>query len=309
MKLGSDPEAFAWSPSERKVIPAYFAMGGDVDWELPYGVAYPDGAAIEFTVTPSESPQEICSHIWSNLRTIQARLAEKGLAISLLSNASVVEYIQQLPESYGTRASLQILGCNQDIRVYDDRPTPIRPDPKKYDFRTIGTHIHIELPEALTEDWKFVQVLTAALDQTLGLAYISTYGHDSNVLARMRLYGASGTIRLKNKQDDGYNAVEYRVLPSCAVLSSEAASAFYFDLAKRVSDHIQECYQEGGITECIKHLGGIDTIKITASLIDVGDYHEARRSLRMARSTVMSLVNTLNIPRYTSAYVLGGASC
>lgn len=294
MMLGTDPEVFAYDVSKKKVIPAYFALGGDVDVELPFGKAYPDGAAVEFTVEPSESGAEIAQRIVANLDAIQERLDQQGLRISLLSNATVKEYIPQLPEELGPRASLQILGCNKDLSVYEKAgwvQTRNRPDPKVYPDRTIGTHIHVEIPEDLAGHWPFVQMATSYLDAVLGTSAIRVYGGDLPTRQRSLLYGGAGTIRLKTKAEDGYNAIEYRTLPSIAVLSRGATSAaVYFDTAKKVVERAEKMWREGyanqsaeeedvklatALRACVDDLGGINAIRSMVTSIQKFDSNEA----------------------------------
>ncbi len=269
--LGSDPEVFAWDSTALRAIPAYFAMGGDVNWELPHGMAYPDGAAIEMTVRVSEDAAAIASYIHENLAMIRLRLKEeRGLDLSLVSSTSFAEYIPQLPEEFGKRASLQILGCNKDIRVYDfpDFGEIVRPDPKVYPNRTIGCHVHIGLGEKLATDWTFVQLLTAALDLTLGNFSVSLLRR--NVAARERhiLYGKSGTIRQKNKDEDGYDGVEYRVLPSEAVLRDEDTTIQVFETAQEVAVRMAALYASADLRKCIQFLGGVEEMRETAINID-----------------------------------------
>jgi len=262
--LGSDPEIFVLDTTGSHVVPAYFVMGGDIDWRLPYGKAYPDGAAIEFTVEPAKSPEIITERIWDNLRSIKSILPND---ISLKSNADVGAYIPLLPENYGKRASLQILGCQKDIRVYDWLENPVRPDPKVYPYRTIGTHIHIELEE-YAENWPLVQFITAYLDAIIGTAGVYVLEGDEAAKARNVLYGKSGTIRLKNKADDGYDGLEYRTLPSHAVLSSPAATFAFFDAAQRTTERVIQVFEAEGFPTLLKGLGGLENLKELTLCLD-----------------------------------------
>lgn len=267
ISIGSDPEVFAVDETGQ-TIPAYFAMDGDVDWQLPFGTAYPDGAAIEFTVTPSNSAEELSNRLYLNLIRIRNNLVEKGLRVSLESNTDVSDFIPLLPEEYGKRASLQILGCNEDIRVYDWVDEVKRPDPKAYPYRTIGTHIHLELGEELCSNWPFVQFLTCYLDAVVGTAGV--YLLEGNESARLRnvLYGKSGTIRIKKKSSDGYDGVEYRPLSSHAVLHSKDSIYTFFSTAQQVTANVITLFEEQGYAGLLQGIGGIDGIKTVQQCLD-----------------------------------------
>lgn len=272
LTLGSDPEVFAWNIDH--VVPAYFALRGDVDVDLPFGKAYCDGAAIEFTVEPNKDPANIARAIHTNLEEIQRYLRNHrtSMALSLVSNADVGQYIDYLPEEFGKRASLQILGCTKDIRVYSDWTEEIvRPDPKVYPYRTIGTHIHIELGEAYAQNWNLVQFITAYLDAIIGTTAVYVLQGDQPARERNILYGKSGTIRIKEKAVDGYDGIEYRVLPSHAVLCDPHTTYVFFEAAQRTAQHVIDTYEKHGFAALIKGLGGIDFIKQTSLAIDDHD--------------------------------------
>jgi hypothetical protein len=303
LKLGSDPEIFAHNGTH--VVPAFYALGGDIEVELPFGKAYCDGAAIEFTVQPSDNPTTVAQNIWSNIFSLCSFLQERGYKPSLISNAYVGRYIPQLPKEYGTRASLQILGCQADVRVYSWGEDIRRPDPKEYPYRTIGTHIHLELG-ALAKNWPYVQFLTAYLDALLGTAGIYLLEGDQPAKDRNKLYGKSGTIRVKTKEKDGYDGVEYRTLPTQSVLSSQIATHTFFEMAELVRDVIFEIYTNGGFSALRDGLGGVEGMKNIAQAIDAHNSKECRRLAKLVSDRIGLYVHQLENLIIPDNYELGG---
>lgn len=263
--LGSDPEIFAVRRDNGIIEPAFVALGGDLDLMLPYGTAYCDGAAIEFTVQPTDEPNEVVYRIWDNLHAIQNHLPNHRL--SLKSNADIGAFIPMLDESYGKRASLQILGCQKDQRVYDWVKEIERPDPKVYPYRTIGTHIHIELG-AYSKDWALVQFITAFLDAIIGTAGVYVLEGDQAAKDRNILYGKAGTIRVKEKDADGYDGLEYRCLPTHAVLCNVDASIAFFTAAQQTAARVIDIFERDGYSELLKRLGGVEQLKYMTQAID-----------------------------------------
>lgn len=289
--LGSDPELFAHDG--KNVVPAYFALGGDVDVALPYGSAYCDGAAVEFTVAPSDDAREFVNNLKTNLLAIQEHMWSRGFEPSLISNAFIEpRYIESLPERFGKRASLQILGCSADARVYpwvDDVP---RPDPKTYPYRTIGCHIHVAIGEMITQ-WPYVQFTTAFLDAALGTAGIYVLGDDEPAKLRNILYGKSGTIRVK----DAYQAIEYRTLPSQAVCASEQCARTFFSLAQETARVAEGIFKEGGYGLMRDVLGGIEQMH---QLVDAIDSHDVETCRQLQQSFSDRVGNILDMSTFAA---------
>lgn len=265
--LGSDPEVFAChqeSASPEFVKPAYFVLGGDIDLDLPYGKAYADGAALEFTIDPSSDPDEMANRLGANLMALEAEVISRGYRISLVSNGEIAyEEIKALPESFGKRCSLQILGCAPDVRIYHWVSNINRPDPKEYPYRTIGCHIHVGIGP-MVESWPFVQFVTAFLDASIGTAGVYLLANDRPAQLRNYLYGKSGTIRVK----EAYQAVEYRTLPSQVVCCTRQAAKAFFGLAQETVYLAHQIYDRGGFTLLREALGGMDGMKETQEAID-----------------------------------------
>lgn len=283
ISLGTDPELFVEN-EDGSVLPAYFAIGGDVDIALPYGKAYCDGAAVEFTVDPSNDPYEITQRLGANIRALQAAI---GKPITSRSNGFVAQhYIDALPESYGKRASLQILGCDADVRVYDWAQPIQRPNPKFYNYRTLGGHIHIGVGTQVLNDIPLVTFTTAAADLMLGTA--GTYLCDEpESRDRKKLYGKSGTIRIKE-----YGAIEYRPLPS-KVLTSNAAIAYHcFALAQKVGWFVGEFLNrtENDYIALLALLGGVEKLQALTTAIDEHDV-KACRKMQLEAAQAFDAIN------------------
>lgn len=269
--LGTDPEVFAVDVNGF-VIPAFFALGGDVDLELPHGTAYPDGAAVEFTVTPDQDPAVMAGRVFENLRAIAEFLAANGgLRLSAVSNADIGAYIPQLPESY-KRASLQILGCDADSRVYPWTDTQAdRPHPREYPFRTLGGHIHVGVEPAIMKDDLGYALVVACLDYGLGTA--GTYlADDLPSRDRKKLYGSAGTIRLKY----AYSAIEYRVLPAKMLCVDQHIAQVSFAMARACADWAQETMAHRGADYLLKRLGGLNGLARLQEAIDTHDVDACR---------------------------------
>jgi hypothetical protein len=239
--LGTDPEAFVYDVVTAEYIPAYHVLGGDVDMELPYGTAVPDGMAVEFTVTPSDNVDILVGRIGHNLHALSTFVHKTpGRTLTVNPNVPVSRaYIDQLNESYGKRCSLQILGCSPDEPIYP-LPKIERPDPKTYMYRTSGGHIHMQVDHL--SRWKpgyFFMI--ALLDQVLGTA--STVMSDSaQARARKKLYGWSGYHRTNVE----LGTVEYRVLTAQALIQDAAICAVMFQSAQAIAQFCVDLFAHEG---------------------------------------------------------------
>jgi len=273
ISLGSDPEVFA-KDSSGKFIPAYYALGGDVDVELGDGDnAYCDGAAVEFTVKFDYDPAIIARRTMDHLRKIDEHLRNtSGTRVSLQSQADFKEFIPKLPMSLGKRASLQILGCDADTVVFDWVHPIEKPDPRRYPYRTLGGHIHVGVGTEAILNIEVIQYIVAGFDMLLGTA--ATYLSDDQYSRdRKKLYGKSSTIRVK----DSYGAIEYRTLPAKALVHDQTTAEMFFSLAKKSAYNVLHGIDKFGAYDMFDKLGGIDIIQATTAAINdhnVGDCRE-----------------------------------
>lgn len=245
--LGTDPELFALDHG--KVLSAYQALGGNRDYQLTWGELTPDGAAVEFTVTPSGNPTELVSRMFRNIQETMAIVSAHGA--DRLVNTSVIdvsELIAAHPAELGERCSLQVFGCNPDICIYPD--TFARPNPVTTPFRSAGGHIHIGFPPELMEAPFMRQALVFLLDATLGLA--SVYGLDTETARqRKKLYGRAGYARLYDDR------LEYRVLPAAFLTSNEEVAVACFATAQRCAEWLIDSVHSGSLQDGAELLHGV----------------------------------------------------
>lgn len=220
--FGADIEVFAVAedhvdrdPRRHNIVPAYWALGGDVRLPLPYGELYPDGAACEFTVEPARTLEELAQRIAENVRAIEEILARNDLRVSSVSYGYIgVDKIHSVPmenERFPTerdrRVCMTILGCHADENVY--RRYISRPDPKKFPWRTLGGHIHYSFDYRSRE---VIEGLVTRIDLRLHPFLEAEY--NKNDRARNKLYGLYGTYREKPY------GLEYRTLPARFVVDA-----------------------------------------------------------------------------------------
>ncbi len=282
ISLGTDPEFFI-EHKDTSIIPAFFALHGDRDVDLPHGHAYPDGAAIEMTVDYDHSPACLAEKLGNNVRVLQELLGQK---LTVRSNGYVAQkYIDELPEAFGKRASLQILGCSKDCRVYPWAEPIKRPDPRTYPYRCIGGHIHIGVGREVTRNEPLVSYIVALCDVLLGTA--GTYlADDQESRDRKKLYGKSGTIRIKE-----YGAIEYRTLPAKALASNYTTAYHMFALAQKAAWFAQAAVQnDESMTALHDLVNGTAHMRSVSTAIDD---HEVRlcRTYQMAAAVQFDAVD------------------
>lgn len=263
--LGTDPEFFVERTTG--VIPAFYALGGDRDIALPFGEAYCDGAAVEMTVEHANDPAIMAMRLGANIRALRT-LVDGDLTVR--SNGFVAQqYIDALSPDYGKRASLQILGCDRDVRVYPWAKDIERPDPKTYPWRTLGGHVHIGVGKTAITNLTQVNYTVALCDALMGTA--GTYLCDEQESRdRKKLYGKSGTIRLKE-----YGAIEYRALPAKALASTPGLAVHMFSLAQKIGWLVGAVMHEGA-SALLDLLGGYDTMFAVSTAIDEHDVPACR---------------------------------
>lgn len=230
ISLGSDPEYFVIQ--NNKAVSAYQALGGDRDYQLPYGTLVPDGAAIEFTVTPTTSPVEIAERMLQNTKAALA-IVRQQYPEAQLSNIpwiNVNHLIKSHPKKLGNRCSLQVFGCNPDFSIYGTDLQ--RPNPAKFPYRSSGGHIHLGLHTVLEgmrymEQETYVRKLVVLLDVFIGTA--TTFGSQlEEAKQRKELYGQAGVIRTTKLP-----VLEYRTPTSQFVTASTKLTELVFKVAQQ----------------------------------------------------------------------------
>ena len=230
--LGTDPEVF--TIQNGAVVPAYFALGGK-SHELPHGTLVGDGAAVEFSVTPDTDPAIVSQRVQENLAaatTIVRDVLQDG-SVQLVpkpwSEISMT-HIEQLPESFGTQFSLQILGCAPDESVYAWVHQE-RPDPRTYPARTTGGHIHVELPTDVLTNRVLRLHIGVALDAVLNVTcqQFTAPRAAESAMRRYELYGLPGMHRTSK-----YGTFEYRCLPAMALAGASETATWFFSTTQRL---------------------------------------------------------------------------
>jgi hypothetical protein len=262
--IGTDPELFVVRRNG-KAMSAYQALGGDIDYQLPHGTLVPDGAAIEFTVTPSDNPDEVARRVFENIKAtheiVQGR--HPGTRLTNLSCVDVKHLIRQHPPSLGERCSLQVFGCKPDLTFYDD-PWQ-RPSPLQTTIRSAGGHIHIDLGH-----WFSIRLMPVALsillDNVLGLASV-VHCPSENAQRRKEVYGRAGYVRLQESR------LEYRVLPSAVLTSTIEAASAYFAAAQQCALTL---IRFGDASLFLDRILGEERIKAVQRVINTHNVDEAR---------------------------------
>lgn len=255
--LGTDPELFAMGansailaekhlPIVDGAIPAWYVMGlTDPDMHtivLPEGELTPDGAALEFTTRPTADPRIMVDYIRRNLLATKELTDAFGSTLSVTPRAYVHQaFIDMLPKEYGKASSLQVLGCDPDVCVYDNITIPAKPDPRTYNYRTSGGHIHVGIGD-LTKNRMVVSYIIAALDATIGCASKVLCSSEEAKL-RQLMYGMPGMYRSDHKR----GTIEYRTLPAQALIQTPELCERMFTIASNVTGLIVDTFQESGI--------------------------------------------------------------
>lgn len=282
-RLGSDPELFHEGADPVRLvergldpalatstIPAHFSLGmadGSEVFKLPHGDLRPDGLALEFTTDVAKTPKEMVNILRANILATQ-ELVERNLGgrLSVNPRAYVAqEFIDMLPERYGKASSLQILGCAPDFNVYD-LDVPEKPDPKRYQYRTSGGHIHIEIGAAFASDRAAFSYLTAALDAGLGATgtYLCT---SEEAFLRKQMYGMAGMVRVPAREDGTLKGtIEYRTLPAQALIQTPEIAEQMFRTAQHIAGAMCDLYDSYGPS------GQRDAIRVFEQC--VGEYRE-----------------------------------
>lgn len=255
--IGTDPELFK-KDHDGFIIPAADLIGGDVDVLLPWGRAYPDGAALEFKTPQAETPEQIVMQIGDNIRALVSEFGQ----LSVQSCASL--NLNRIAASKGRgRGDMTVLGCAPDVRIYPWVEMPIRPDPKTTPYRSLGGHIHFGLPDE--DGITLRQFITAFLDAVVGTSF-TVIGDDEYSKQRHTLYGMSGTVRFKSY------GVEYRTPPALVVRDPQIAGATFgtaFHLVEWVLRYWNQNKQD--YASLLSLLGGVDGMRYVQESIDIYD--------------------------------------
>lgn len=284
--IGTDPELFKLV--DGNIVPAIHLLGTDRDVLLPWGHAYADGAALEFTVTPSGSVDEIVGKVGTS---IQQLVNEFG-PLSVQSCAPIG--LDVIASSKGAgRGDMTVLGCAPDVRVYPWADMPKRPDPTKYPYRSLGGHVHIGMSNKYLDGLTFRQFVTAFMDAIIGTSF-AIIGDDEHSRRRHTLYGLSGTVRYTSY------GVEYRTPPALAVRDPHIAEAT-FGTALSIADWVISYWkdQREDYSALLSMLGGVEGMTRVQTAIDEADISQCLE----LRSEMFFLMDQIKYSPYLSRYV------
>ena len=196
--LGSDPEFPIWDSKEKKYISSVGKVGGTKKEPLllENGLyVQEDNVAVEITIQPCETLEEIYSQVDRATQIINERLFEKNENWSLAIASSGIYHVQELKSK-----AAQTMGCEPALNIYQGSAKAVTAA-MAGTLRTFGFHIHFGF-ENTALDSRFKQAFVFLCDLHLGLPSML---YDSDV-KRRSLYGNLGDYR-----ETSYG-VEYRTL-------------------------------------------------------------------------------------------------
>lgn len=287
-------------------LPAFYALPvpsiNAVDIDLPFGKVRPDGMAVEFTVQPSRDVAELVSRIGANIEATRRIVYDHSGATLTVEPRFFTHqlWIDSLPEDYGNSCSLQILGCAPDFCAYHT-DLPERPDPKMYNWRTTGGHIHFEVGSDIASDRAAYSYITAALDQVIGTA--ATYLCDNeSAFRRKELYGQAGMIRC----DSDAGILEYRTLPAQALIQRSDLATLMFTAGQQIVGHLMDIYHSRSQPQAIEYfrstVGAYGHLLEIAQSINTHNVSECRDLQRVFMASFSQIPDLVRAVEALQAY-------
>lgn len=235
--VGADPEFFIRKPISKQddgsdIVPICGLIGGTKDHPLalenmpPGFCVQEDGAACEFNIPPSTTPQEFADAIDAALGTITHRLRAKGFVPSICNS------IKLKPEWVANFPNLAAIGCDPDYVAYhkSEFPEPRIADIDKIGLvRGAGGHIHVGYPLDMCPP----AIMAKLLDLMLAIPSVKQDKQGE----RRAWWGKAGLYRPKSY------GVEYRTLSNWWITQHSTArqmAAMVFSLLESLqAKHIQ----------------------------------------------------------------------
>ena len=195
-RVASDFEVIPFNPVTRDIEPlennilpnkgTKFAVDSDITLEQ-------DGATIECTIAPQDTPEKFSNSIKNALESI--------LYYTNYKYSTLASY-----QFKGLKGAQAELGCSPSVSAWTGTPRRAIALTNNPYFRTAGGHLHIDISEEFKgdDDAHYNEVIRIAknLDLFLGLPSLLLDPDES----RRKLYGFSGDIRIKEY------GLEYRTL-------------------------------------------------------------------------------------------------
>lgn len=210
--LGCDPELFFEHSgkvigSEKVLDPAGLiyaaAQGSPAGGSYNGGRLVLDGVQAELNPNAYQCRAYLGNEISLAFRSLRQHLAGKaGVSVSF---NGVVEIDKEELASLSEKS--RTLGCAPSLNVYDSKAS-IKVNPKTYQTRSAGGHIHLGLTNIVSVDgpmWKRRQDLVPILDAILGNTCVML-DRDPLAAERRKVYGRAGEHRLPP------HGLEYRTL-------------------------------------------------------------------------------------------------
>lgn len=210
LRYNRDLETFGFSdpedvPEEEKRHPIFYK-----DEEL---LIIEDGAAFEFTVTPSKEPHELYYKVARGKEILKELVRPLGLRIF---DRPAVEFDPQVLFVNGVLNEYLAwscrFGCDKDLDIYSGAYSEDI-DASQITQRFGGGHFHIS-----PIDHGNYHLVARLFDIFLGSTFISSTQFPEEEKARQRFYGRPGKIRLQT-YPTGTTGIEYRP-PSNSWLSN-----------------------------------------------------------------------------------------
>lgn len=232
-RIGQDIEFFAWDKEKQEVLPSWkwwpkqeeaITLGSNTefpasvrgyrrDWSFDPVKVFRDGLAVELNTSPTTCR----AWMWQDAMLGLMVTAPEDVPNFTFTTRPYVEFSDEFRA--GFPKDLQILGCNPTFDAYTERQKHVSVNPKKINFRTSGSHLHMSFttPRGLTyvdterqvlpqECWAPIVKLA---DLLIGLPATYVFA-DELEFKRRKLYGQAGEFRFQ----EAYGGIEYRVLSS-----------------------------------------------------------------------------------------------
>lgn len=206
--IGTDPEFFLRNVETNEFVPASaFFLEHNKDNPKDFGGGFGvlrDNVMVEFNIPPSSSKQEFAANIYQGLDLIRRSIPED---ISFEFQASAEFSKEDLKNFAGGYE----FGCAEYFNVYN----LAIPNPKKTNTRFAGGHVHVGLPDKLTDD--DLERIIKIFDYNLA---VPSFELDDDV-ERRKYYGNPGCFR---KTPYGF---EYRSLSNFWLANDELIGWVY----------------------------------------------------------------------------------
>lgn len=206
--FGTDPEVFAGSTQNgvlEVVPPALFRVSGlESDNRNPKhpvfikkgGVSViEDGAAFEFTITPSTDWKTLFDRVQKAKALLKSEILEKftNLCDGNVHSLPTISYNTERWKEYGEEFEMALIfGCDADYDVWNGVKKSVTIDAREHPYRYAGGHIHVSGSEAIKEN---PLLAVECLATTVGLACVINTEVPELERLRTGLYGRPTKFR------------------------------------------------------------------------------------------------------------------